>query len=963
MDARRFDLRQTARIGLSGWIGLLATHALPAPAFPAKHFSEPFTGPKTSWTLRASRTVRTRDHRRIRNAAVTRGYEFFQLESTRRGSRTILTHALPAAIVIADLRLSLRLIANRNGATVYVRVVFPGQRDPRDGGPLTALIEGERYTQAGKWQTLTGRVPDRKVRGRLRELREQLQRPGISSKDMFVDGVVIIVPSDPGVTQIGIAELKYGPIVSPAREAIRRVERTERADAKHPAEFRLDRLRVRGFPFLPRIVAFHNERPDDLKAAGLNVAWIPRYDDNAAIASLRKAGLWITATPPGGPAAVGTARRPARPIDEFGRETRSILFWYFGTRIPESSQKRVVEWVDRVRRADRRFARPIMGDVAGIERIYSRYLPMLGTSRHALHTSLSLKQYRDWLIQRGKLARPGSFLWTWIQTEPAVDRPGASAVVVEPEQLRLQVYAALAAGCRGIGYWKTTRLDAKTPGAAERRLAISQLNLELDLLAPWITTGTVVVQRPFTIQERAGDRIGQRRLDFFATDPKQRDALLRRREDRIRRKKALGGELEAAVIRSDYGTLLLPIWYEQNAQFTPGRMTANNARIIVHGISRSASAWEVTTTGIRSLKPERVTGGIRITIPRFDQTAAVILTANLDLIEQLRKRIRDIAPRSARILVELARKKYERVRRLDAELARLDRRQTDAPQILRKAAVFLGDAKYALDHRDYDAARLKSGNTMQLLRILQRAHWNDAARRFASGVCSPQTLCFQTLPEHWRLVSRFGQSRGEASDNLLRSGDFEDIDTMIAEGWKHTQNPHPAIRAVAELFPKGKQGSYSLRLVAAPRPGRDQPKLLEKPSVTVTSPPMTVRSGQIVHISGWVKVATPIVGNLDGALLYESLAGVRGALRWNSESGWKRFTLLREVKTSGEMRITLMLKGMGEIRFDDLRVTVHQPLAEDAPTPPREPPTRRGPLNLLDRFPGLPSLRRLGLRR
>lgn len=940
-------------------IGLVAGRARSAD----NRFTETFSSPRPSWSVHAPRSVRLREQRRVVDRRQDRGYEFAKLESAARGARTVLSHRLPPARVIAELRLSLRLIANRNGARVFLRVVFPRHRDPRDGGPLTTLVEGERYSQAGKWQTLTGRITDLQIHRHIRQLRDQFSRPKIDSDGMYVDGVVVFVPCDPGVTQLGIADLRFGPVIPPKKSSVRHAGRRADADAgpKHAAEFRLDRLRVRGFPFLPRMTAYHGERPADLKSAGFNVGWIRRYDDRRTVAALRDAGLWITATPPGGPSAE-TAGQPARAIDPFDQGTAPILFWYLGTRIPAASRKEVVEWVDRVRNADRRFDRPIMGDVAGDERVYSRYLPLLGTTRRALHTSRSLGQYRDWLIQRRNLARPGSFLWTWIQTEPADIRPDAP-IVVEPEQIRLQVYAAISAGCRGIGYWKTTPLDSKAAGAAERRLMIAQLNHELDLLAPWIATGTIAEPRPFTVQTPEGEKIGQRRLDFFTTDPEQRNALLRHREDRLKRRQAIGGELQAAVIRSEYGTLLLPMWYESNAQFTPGAMTAVRAQVLVPGASRSASAFEITTTRIRNLKPERVTGGIRLTLQRFDQTAAVIVTTNRRVIEQLKKRVREIAPHSAKVLVALAAEKYERVRRLNAELEKLDRRQIDAPQILRKAAMFVGNARYALEQDDYDAARLQSGNAMQLLRILQRAHWNDAARQLASGVCSPYAVCFQTLPEHWRLIARYAKSRTKTPGNALRSGNFEDIDTMIAEGWKHTQNAHPALRAVAELYPKGKQGSYSLRLVAAPRPGRDLPRLLEKPLVSVTSPPVTVRSGQIVKISGWVKVATPISGNLDGAVLYDNLAGPRGALRWNVEVDWKRFAILREVKRSGELRLSIQLKGIGEVRFDDVQVSVHTPPDENRHTTPRPAPARRGPLNLLDRFPALPSLPRFGTRR
>ena len=80
---------------------------------------------------------------------------------------------------------------------------------------------------------------------------------------------------------------------------------------------------------------------------------------------------------------------------------------------------------------------------------------MLGTSRHVCGTTFSLKDYKNWLGQRTRLATPGSYLFTWIQTEPVPamndwrSPEGLKPTVIEPEQIRLQVYAAIAPAFAG----------------------------------------------------------------------------------------------------------------------------------------------------------------------------------------------------------------------------------------------------------------------------------------------------------------------------------------------------------------------------------------------------------------------------------------------------------------------------------------------------------------------------------
>lgn len=956
------ERRWHAAAGLLCALGLWALLCGPASA---KDYVNRFTGREPTWIVRRDRSVRLVRH--MRHAQKGGSYEYVRLNVPRRRTTITFEHRLPPAEVIDDLKVSLRFNCTQPGATIALRLVFPETIDPRTRRPLTALLPGDRDTTRSKWRTLTVGISRKRIQSIIRRLREELKDPKISDEGMTVAGVVVTLTAAPGDLHAGFAELRYGPIVEPIDSKSKKSESKPRvrpiahtATTRHPVEFRLDRLRVDGYPFFPRMVAWHRERPADLAEAGYNVVWIPRYNDAKLIRDLRDAGLWMMSSPPARPGEGPDGA--ARVKRTFGRWTAPILFWNVGTRIPTSARKRLIEWTGRIRQADRVYDRPILGDVAGDERIYSRHIGMLGLSRHVLHTGFSLKQYRNWLIQKQRLSRPGTFVWTWIQTEPRADDDGAisskNPLAVEPEQIRLQLYAALAAGCRGIGYWKTTSLNDKRPGFEERRLMVAQLNLELDLLTPWLSTGTVVAQTPFGIQESDTEAYGQRRIDLAPRSEFERKALLNARRDQMRRKQQRRQELEATVIRSEYGTLLLPIWYGSDAQYAPGKLVANDAKIVVHGISESASAWEVSTTGVRSLVSKRVTGGTEVTIPRFDQTAAVILTADRRTIEQLRKRVSKTAAASAGLYVRMAKAKLARTRDVNEQLAKLGARQPDAPQLLHKAGLYATAAKSALDRGSYATARLESENCMQLLRILQNAHWSDAARSFASPVSTRYAVSFQSLPEHLRLLTRLQRGKKGGRGNLLRSGDFEDFDTMVVEGWKHTQNSHPSLRAVAELYPKGKEGRYSLRLVAAPIPGKDVPKYLPQPPVTVRSPELTVRSGQIVKITGWVKTATPIVGHPDGAELIDSLGGSSLALRWQAKSDWQKFTLLREAKHSGPMHITLALNGMGEIRFDELQVTVYTPGEFEKPPPTNSATPSRGGLNFLDRLPKLPSLPR-----
>ena len=958
----------------------------------AADFAAGFDEAETSWSARFdAQLLRKTQHRRHHHLTVKgAGAEYFLFEAGRSGGIATLELPIPATRVIEDFTLTLHVRSNRTGITLGLRVVLPKEQDPATGDPLSIVIPGEVYSTPMKWQMLKATTLERQVRERIVLLRARLNKPNLDLTNLSVDRVVLLADLAPGQTEIIIDELKCGGMVA-ADGPVRSASNEAQSEALKPvAEMQLDRLVVDGKPFFPRLVAWHDEPLETLREAGMNLIWIPSEAEPAVLRKLQDLGLWAAATPP---QATGEDGQPLKARDAgivpFPDSTYPILIWNLGTRIPPSAKDEIQNWIDQVRTADRRLKRPIMLDVSGKEKEYSRLAPMLGTSRHVVHTTFSFKDYRNWLAQRRKLARSGSFLWTWVQTEAApahIDWRAAGVhapVVVEPEQIRLQTYAALAGGCRGIGYWKTSPLhgplaegeEEAMPGDQERRLILRQLNDELELIGPAIATGSVDTHVPFEVKPQKMPKLSQRSLDFRTSDQSlaERDALLRARDDDLKRLDLIKDELEATILSTEYGKLVLPVWYEKDSQFVPGQLAANDATIIVPGADESAAAWEISTTGLRSLTRERVAGGLKVQLPKFDQTAIILITANREIVAQLRDRIALMAPRSAETIKSLARAKYDRVVRVNNEMQQLGMVQHDGANLMSRAETLLNESENAFAAQDFKTCREAAENALQLVRMLQRAHWNDAVRNLSSPLASPHTISFQTLPSHWRMISQIGRSSLNDT-NLLRSGDFEDVDTMFVEGWKNSKRTLEGIRTSAELFPAAQQGKYSLRLLAemnrtAEKPVEEEavsgrkakpdppPAVLNDAPVIVSTPQITVRAGQILHISGWIRIVTPPTSTLDGVMVYDTLLGTAGAVRWNRTNGWQRFEILREVRESGPMKVQLALTGLGEVQFDDLRVVPHAPRGES------EPPAElnaaepsRGPLPFLKGLSKLPRI-------
>lgn len=910
--------------------------------------------------------MRVSIHERRRGAGRDGGAEFIRVTASREGSAVRLEHGMPAATVLDELEVAVWMKSSHLGFRLDLQITLPDTTDPSTGRPLTFMVKGDSYQDVNQWQQLKCRTSDRVVNDQLRILRHRRQS-ALSLKQMFVDHLVIEgqVPSgstDLFFDSLGVTSLVrcQAPEGANADDEIQQVSQNvlagTSAHSPQSVEFASHRFYVNKKTMFPKIVRDNGEKPRVFAASGCNVVWVKDFENSLATGAIRNEGLMVTATPPH---AIGIDGEPLDSEDAnllpFQTNTSDVLFWMLGARMAADTRPSLISWTNQVRNADRRFnKRPIAVDVIDDERRVSRNVDMLGISRHVINSSSSFADYRDWMIQRRDQAWPDTFCWTWIQTEPApllldLARHSDSPPMLEPEQIRLQVYAAWAAGCRGLGYWTTTPLDHDSPAARERMLAMTQLNLEADLFEHWLTSASVPTRVTFNVD---APRSNVRNQNVRA-NPQNGPA---RSTSRGPQK-----ELEAAMFRSERGALLLPMWLDDQAQFVPGPMAARNVTIIVPGGGETAAAWEITTTGqLRHLDREPAAGGVLIKLPRFDQTAAILVTPNHSVVEELNQKILTVQEQSARGCVELAKLKFERVRQVDQALRQLGAALPDAPYWLNDAKNQLERADAELRKQQYSEARQSAGDAMQMVRLLQKSHWDNAVRRLPNLTSRPWALSFQSLPEHWKMtrqLEQFGSLDG--LENLLPSGEFEDRDTLKTEDWKAEQANSEMVESSAELRGIAKQGRFSLRLHASPVSTDRIPRSIAKPLVTIVTPGVHVNAGHYVRITGWAKVPAALVGSVDSALIYDSLMGKPGAVRLKAAQDWKQFELIRPVPESQEITLTLSLQALGEVLFDDIQITQFE-LGNDLPgiTPERSAvsPTRYSTLDF--RRPSSPSKRR-----
>ena len=894
-----------------------------------------FESDSPTWRVSAegAETARLRTHTRS-DRFVHSGSrsELVQLDSAQRRGRLFLEQNVPAALVFDELQATVWVRSNRPGLQIGVRIVFPHQTNPHTGKPLTVDFWGGAYDVAHRWQQLSCRTRDTDIRQLVTRLRSQflpiLDTADLNTRDLYVDRVILSQDIEAGAVEYSLDTLEVGPVIDPSSNGAEIVQVSAEQEVTAPVTMGDGRLLRNGKPLFPIFTPHHGESPAELRSAGFNLAWVPRYDDRELMRAFATSGLGVMAEPPAvevqAPDQTGDVSYSVG-LPPLAEGTENILMWHLGSEVEPDALASVRATANAVRDADR-YRRPILVDVTGSVREFHRSVDLIGFSKHAVHTSSSPQDYLASLQQHGLQALRGKPTFTWIFTEPnpanlGNRRPQSAPPHVEPEQIWMQVNTAIGSGSKAIGFWKHTPLSDPSPVGVERREAVTIANLRLHVVREWLATGKVVDMAPV--------RVGPGR----APGPPGFGSTLLSRYNRSAEATGpadqLDAHVKAPVIRCEKGLLILPQWLEKDGQYQPGPMAAQDVRIFLRGL-RAVHAWEVTATSVHphELKVEDTSGGTEIILQRLDQATMLIVPTDPAVIEQIRDDVHAVRKQAARSWVRLANAKLERVQAVHDELQELaPKGYTEGDYLLAEARRQLRNAANQLEAAKFDAARTAAQSVLRVTRQVQRAHWENAARTFSSPVATPYTICFQTLPDFWRLMQTLG--RGHAgTENLLHGGDFSSWDTVFAAGWRYDAAPaSDQLATIIELDPEG-ASDRCLRLAAHLSDPDRQATSFDRSPVKFVTHPIPVFSGQIAHIRGYVRIGVPVTGSTDGAMIYDNLMGSVGALRFTASAPvgqWIPFELIRPVQHSGELQLTLELTGYGDVRFDELQVTTITP--------------------------------------
>ena len=840
-------------------------------------------------------TVNLQQHARVYGQAhAGQACEYVQF---RAGTGTFahLIHDIPASRVIAELSVSLWVKSNRTGLQLAARVVLPRSKDPRTGAPLTALIRGESYSQAGVWQKLTIDQIDLLVSRQLPLLRSQLAGE-VSDREAYCDLVVLNGYGGTGASEIWLDDLEVtcagSADVSPVRtpgEPPPETALTSPPVTEAPKSAMASRdqstISLGGRPRLVRAIDYNGEPFAYLKSLGFHAVRLLAPPTPTQLQEAESSELRLIVPPPLGIAA-GATSADARSADE-----RVVLAWDLGDSVTNELLEPTRRLATQLQAVPDTLRRPMLCLPRDGVWHFSRLVDLIVLEPPCPQSSLPLEQLGDWYLQRARLMRPGTPFWASIRTQmhPSVREQtlafGDQSPVpptLEPEQIQLLTYHAIASGARGLWFRSESRLDATDRQTQLRAKALEYLNLELQRIEAWAATGS-------------------HESEVTTSDPTVR----------------------ASLLKTDRSRLLLVIRKLRDQQYVAGREDPRPITLEIAGIPTTDEAYLIGETGLQRLRHER-NAGMLITLPPPAQVSLVVLTQDSLAVNFLAMEINKTRPRRDALAGEIAANVYATVVETSQQLQSALPVSRTAGQDWNGSA--LSQARSALQHYErlttgggHERAEEFLQHGLQLLASARYEQWSSIASAFPMPVASPLCVSYHNLPQHLALSQQLRSATW--GPNALAGGDLEDLQHLQSAGWRNLTSLPSELHTRVELsLINPRSGRSSLRIQCWPAQADQAPPVIESPPLSIVSGPVPVRAGQIVRIHGWARVPERIQGSLDGLLIYDSIAGRALAGRLDQAPDWQEFTLYRAIPRDTSLTLTFALSGIGEASLDEVTV-------------------------------------------
>ena len=806
------------------------------------------------------------------------------------GTNVFVSHEVPHAYIIPELKPNVRMKSNRAGAQVLVRIVLPHTLAPDASGPMTTTLHGEKYSSAGQWQTVGFDGPDFDLTELLKKELWFLRRKygsHVDPREAYIDRVVVNLYSGPGEHDIQIDNLEINGLVPVKQTAVakeslavvdphvRQVARIAARD-KRPSLVQRDGtvLIIGKRPFFPLVIEHNGEDFAFLKAIGFNTVELGSTASPEQMTDAKRLDMWIVCPPP---ASIG--------VRDIGFEYDRVLAWSVGKDLSGRDLLTVAQRIREIRESDLRENRPIVGNVSSNWSQLAQQVDILSVGMQPLGTSFIASQYSDWLRQRAHSIATSKPLWADIQTELSQTLLDQVSLIsqqtpptpIEPQQLQFLAVEAITGGARGLRFRSRNRLDAADPASRLRTMTIEWVNAFIQQIEPWAVGGAMMGEVP-------------------SDDP----------------------TVEITAFNTNRSRLLLIQRPTHHEQYWAGDVRLKDISISDTASAFTDRAYQLTDTRLKLLSSVRNMGGTEIQIPDCPFLTAVVFTQDPLVVSQLSQSYQRIGKQPIQQMrSELSQQWIAIMQLIDQQMARMGRGSAEIGGTLNEAVTAYRVASDLIVKSSGDAATTFLDRTEERLGFSRRETAVGPLGLFQSKTSTPFVAHASLIPLHWRLTDQLKTS-GDWDPNGLPAGDFESLQHMQRSGWENHRIDSTALTTRVELSSdQVVLGRKSLKLSVRPNASAG---VIEETPLWIVSPAVKVQPNQMVQIHGWVNVPQTLKGNMDGLLITDSFGGHALAERIISTEGWEEFTLYRSVNKAGDLNLRFDLNGFGEAYLDEVTI-------------------------------------------
>jgi hypothetical protein len=781
------------------------------------------------------------------------------------GTQALAYLPISATRVISELHVSVPIRSDRVGLQALVRVVLPRTTDPKTNGPITVLVMGTSCQTATEWETLlVDNIPQRLQR-QVRVLQLSFEKV-IDVREAYVDMVLMNVYGGAGVTNVELGDPKVDGSAGIPRHGLDGASmhdvsyRTLQQEEGGGARVEGNLLYVRNRPFFLRMVDDHGEPWTLLKSLGVNTVRLGLPVSFEQLTTARQLGMWIISPPP-----------QIQPDKNLSRHFDRVIAWDLGSDLTAAHLTSTRNAARMLRATDRQIPIPTLCGPSSAIASFGRCTDILIHHRAIPEqASGDRNDYPQWLRRRMEAASPTTVHLAAVETQPAagtVAQAAAMGAIALPrlnvETMRRQAYAASAMGTRGIYFRSYSRLDADTPQDKHRQVAIRRINLELQLIEPWLAAGQRSSSCPIAPCLYSADALQTNRATLFV----------------LRRK----ASSEASA--------------------------PSHARLVIPELSETTRVYRIGAGGLVPISHRRVAGGVEVLACDADSThpPQVVLL----LVTRVESIVRDVAERINRNSAAIAKTIGRQIEsEFSAELLGSGRFASAKAHEVFKAAVARQD--WAAAHQLADL----------LLGELEHRRYRDWCAAW-QALPSPTACALATYPNTIDALVRFLRAVPHTGQglNLLGGGGCDQKSALVRAGWQTTVDQHRATGQVA-ISDNPYAGDGCLQLTATWSKPATNPSADDRAIMWTNTPLVSVAAGQTVRIAGWVKLEPSVES--DGQLvIFDSLTGPPLGLRLSqpTDGEWQPFTMYRTAEQSSDLTVSFALTGPGTAMIDEVSVT------------------------------------------